>query len=45
MKCPFCKDDGWYLDYDHNPDTGEPIPVQVICRNCDGTGRIEEIER
>jgi len=51
-QCRFCNGDGWYSETAHNPAcTGDkcvkpcPVEEQVICRNCEGTGREGDDER
>jgi len=45
-RCRFCGGDGWHSESEHNPAcTGDkcvepcPVEVQVICKNCNGSGR------
>jgi len=48
MKCPDCQGDGWTVEPDHaqgcdgNCDGDCPIPVQVWCIKCEGSGKIKD---
>ncbi len=52
IKCSICKGDGWNQEsahsheYGHHDESGEctgycPIPIQVQCQSCKGSGYIE----
>jgi hypothetical protein len=47
-RCEKCRGDGWTVESEHSPKCDGvkcapdcPIPVQVECPACDGTGRVE----
>ena len=45
MKCKVCDGAGWYAD--HAPDCDghcHGCPIQVQCKDCEGTGSIEELK-
>lgn len=54
MTCPTCNGQGWVIESQHTPECGAawgkwegchpdcPIPMQVPCRDCGGSGEVDE---
>ena len=48
MICTNCSGDGWIIEPAHHPECDDscyicPIPIQVICSMCEGTGKVEDV--
>jgi hypothetical protein len=50
-RCEVCQGDGWVAEpeccgnpSEHGACCGSPVPIQVLCENCGGTGRLPSPE-